>query len=243
MPVAEIADDRRFENLAQIWLSGDHYKWRAMRAAGVPERYCTGDASDEEKFQKWAETVPQTLRNPLYHWTQGGHYNALLGVQGFFAVLSGTGLRVYPVKRSAFYTEQVVPYLRTVWQHVLDDTPPPIDASDAARQYAVDAHPPREETTDLSPEAEALAADVARWGDVEKDADTRKREASTRLLAALAGAKWGIGRQWKVTRVDRADDRLDIKRLRAEMPDVVRQFTTPSKPTAYPLVRRVKGDG
>ena len=69
LPPGEIAADRRFENLAQIWLHGDHYKWRAMRAAGVPERYCTGDASDREKFQKWAETVPQTLRNPLYHWT------------------------------------------------------------------------------------------------------------------------------------------------------------------------------
>jgi glucuronate isomerase len=69
LPVADIAADRRFENLSQIWLHGDHYKWRAMRAAGVPERYCTGDASDWEKFEKWAATVPQTLRNPLYHWT------------------------------------------------------------------------------------------------------------------------------------------------------------------------------
>jgi glucuronate isomerase len=69
LPPAEIAADRRFENLAQVWLHGDHYKWRAMRTAGVPERYCTGDASDREKFQKWAETVPQALRNPLYHWT------------------------------------------------------------------------------------------------------------------------------------------------------------------------------
>lgn len=69
LPPSQIAQDQRFENLAQIWLAGDHYKWRAMRAAGVPERYCTGDASDREKFQKWAETVPKTLCNPLYHWT------------------------------------------------------------------------------------------------------------------------------------------------------------------------------
>ena len=69
LPPQQIAEDHRFENLTQIWLDGDHYKWRAMRAAGVPERFCTGDASDWEKFQKWAETVPQTLRNPLYHWT------------------------------------------------------------------------------------------------------------------------------------------------------------------------------
>lgn len=69
LPPEQVADDHRFENLTQIWLYGDHYKWRAMRAAGVAERYCTGDASDWEKFQKWAETVPRTLRNPLYHWT------------------------------------------------------------------------------------------------------------------------------------------------------------------------------
>lgn len=69
LPPKQIADDHRFANLAEIWLHGDHYKWRAMRANGVPERYCTGDASDWEKFLAWAQTVPKTLRNPLYHWT------------------------------------------------------------------------------------------------------------------------------------------------------------------------------
>jgi len=66
---AQIAEDINFENLTQIWLAGDHYKWRAMRANGIEERYCTGDASDKEKFKQWAKTVPNTLRNPLYHWT------------------------------------------------------------------------------------------------------------------------------------------------------------------------------
>lgn len=65
----QIAGDVNFENLTAIWLAGDHYKWRAMRANGVSETYCTGEASDEDKFMKWAETVPDTLRNPLYHWT------------------------------------------------------------------------------------------------------------------------------------------------------------------------------
>ncbi len=65
----EIAEDRQFENITQIWLYGDHYKWRALRTNGVDERFITGDASDREKFDKWAETVPYTLRNPLYHWT------------------------------------------------------------------------------------------------------------------------------------------------------------------------------
>ena len=69
LPPAQIAEDKRFDNLTQIWLYGDHYKWRAMRTNGVAERYITGDASDWEKFEKWAETAPHTLRNPLYHWT------------------------------------------------------------------------------------------------------------------------------------------------------------------------------
>ncbi len=68
LPPHEIAEDKIFSNMSKIWLEGDHYKWRAMRANGVAEKYCTGDAPDEEKFLKWAETVPHTLRNPLYHW-------------------------------------------------------------------------------------------------------------------------------------------------------------------------------
>jgi glucuronate isomerase len=69
LPPKDIAENRRFNNLLEIWLEGDHYKWRAMRANGVPERYCTGDAAPYEKFLAWAKTVPCTLRNPLYHWT------------------------------------------------------------------------------------------------------------------------------------------------------------------------------
>jgi glucuronate isomerase len=65
----DIAENRRFANLFEIWLEGDHYKWRAMRANGVPEKYITGDAPAYEKFLAWARTVPYTLRNPLYHWT------------------------------------------------------------------------------------------------------------------------------------------------------------------------------
>ena len=65
----EIYEDRRFENITQVWLGGDHYKWRLMRSAGVDERYITGDASDREKFQKWAETLSLAIGNPLYHWS------------------------------------------------------------------------------------------------------------------------------------------------------------------------------
>lgn len=69
LPPHEIAEDKNFKTLTNIWLDGDHYKWRAMRANGVDEKYCTGDAPEFDKFMKWADTVPCTLRNPLYHWT------------------------------------------------------------------------------------------------------------------------------------------------------------------------------
>ena len=66
---SEIACNKRWENIAQIWLYGDHYKWRAMRTAGVAERFCTGGASDWEKFEAYAGVMPKALRNPLYHWS------------------------------------------------------------------------------------------------------------------------------------------------------------------------------
>ncbi len=65
----EIAEDRKFDNITQVWLGGDHYKWRQMRSNGVEEKYITGDASDREKFQKWAETLEKLIGNPLYHWS------------------------------------------------------------------------------------------------------------------------------------------------------------------------------
>ena len=69
LPPSQIAENHRFGDLFEIWLAGDHYKWRAMRTNGVAERLCTGDASPREKFDAWCATVPQTLRNPLYHWS------------------------------------------------------------------------------------------------------------------------------------------------------------------------------
>ena len=65
----EICEDRKFENITQVWLGGDHYKWRQMRSNGVDEKYITGDATDREKFQAWAETLPKLIGNPLYHWS------------------------------------------------------------------------------------------------------------------------------------------------------------------------------
>ncbi len=79
LPPNQIADDINFKNISQAWLYGDHYKWRAMRTNGVKERFCTGNAADYEKFEQWANTVPYTLRNPLYHWTH-------LELQRYFGV-------------------------------------------------------------------------------------------------------------------------------------------------------------
>ncbi|MEM6699882.1 MAG: glucuronate isomerase [Bacteroidota bacterium] len=79
LPPQEIAENKQFENITQIWLKGDHYKWRAMRAQGIEEQYITGKANDWEKFEKWAATIPYTLRNPLYHWSH-------LELQRYFGV-------------------------------------------------------------------------------------------------------------------------------------------------------------
>jgi glucuronate isomerase len=76
---SDIANDRQFKNLTEIWLDGDHYKWRAMRTLGIDEKFITGDADPSLKFKKWAETVPYTMRNPLYHWTH-------MELQNYFGV-------------------------------------------------------------------------------------------------------------------------------------------------------------
>ena len=81
----EIWEDRCFDNITQVWLGGDHYKWRLMRSAGVEERYITGDASDREKFQKWAETLGLAIGNPLYHWS----HLELRNYFGYQGVLNG----------------------------------------------------------------------------------------------------------------------------------------------------------
>ena len=88
----DLAENRQFANLFEIWLEGDHYKWRAMRANGVPERFITGDATPREKFEAWAATVPQTLCNPLYHWTH-------LELQRYFGITklldAGSAARIW----------------------------------------------------------------------------------------------------------------------------------------------------
>lgn len=135
LPPDQIADDKSFENLTQIWLYGDHYKWRAMRANGVNERYCTGDASDWEKFEQWAETVPYTLRNPLYHWTH-------LELQRYFGVaevLNGrSARRIYDACNEQLRTPDytVRSLLRRMNVETVCTTDDPIDSLEHHRRLA-----------------------------------------------------------------------------------------------------------
>ena len=103
LPPNEVAEDKNFENITKVWLYGDHYKWRAMRANGVEEAYITGDKSDWEKFRAWSATVPYTLRNPLYHWTH-------LELQRYFDVhdilSADTAKKVYEETSSKLQTKE-----------------------------------------------------------------------------------------------------------------------------------------
>ncbi len=100
LPPDQIAQNHQFRSITEIWLDGDHYKWRAMRANGMSERLCTGNATDWEKFQAWAQTVPETLRNPLYHWTHlelafpFGIRDRLLGPKTARAIFDATNERL-----------------------------------------------------------------------------------------------------------------------------------------------------
>ncbi len=98
-----IAGDHQFTNLTQAWLQGDHYKWRAMRTDGVIEKFCTGNAPDFDKFKKWAETVPATVGNPLYHWT----HLELLRYFGITELLSPTtAVKIYETASGLLQTKE-----------------------------------------------------------------------------------------------------------------------------------------
>jgi len=131
----QIANDIKFDNISQAWLHGDHYKWRAMRANGVNERYITGDASDEEKFIKWAETVPYTLRNPLHHWTH-------LELQRYFGITDllspKTASKIYADTQAKLQQDShsVRGLLRMMNVEVVCTTDDPIDSLQYHQQFA-----------------------------------------------------------------------------------------------------------
>lgn len=133
----QIANDINFENLTQVWLYGDHYKWRAMRTNGIDEAYITGNKSDYEKFEKWAETVPYTLRNPLYHWTH-------LELQRYFdvhEVLDGkSARRIYEECTAKLQTKEysVQGLLRMRKVEAVCTTDDPIDSLEWHQKLAKD---------------------------------------------------------------------------------------------------------
>ena len=102
LPPQQVAENYRFKNLYDIWLKGDHYKWRAMRTNGVAERLCTGDATDREKFDAWAATVPHTIGNPLYHWTH-------LELQRYFGIDAVLSEKTAPMIWEACNAQLVTP--------------------------------------------------------------------------------------------------------------------------------------
>jgi len=126
LPPDQIANDTRFQNLTQVWLYGDHYKWRAMRTNGINEDYVTGGKSDFEKFEQWAATVPYTLRNPLYHWTH-------LELQRYFGINdildSRTAKKIYDEATAKLQTKEysVRGLLRKMNVKVVCTTDDPID--------------------------------------------------------------------------------------------------------------------
>lgn len=121
----EIAEDEPVKNITSVWLGGDHYKWRAMRANGIDEKYITGDASLKEKFLKWAETVPYTVRNPLFHWTQ-------LELKRYFNVddilQKSNALAIYNQVNSVLKTKTPSQLLRAMNVEVLCTTDDPTDS-------------------------------------------------------------------------------------------------------------------
>ncbi|WP_018629884.1 glucuronate isomerase [Niabella aurantiaca] len=127
LPPQQIAEDAQFQNITQAWLYGDHYKWRAMRTNGVDEAFVTGTASDEEKFLRWAETVPYTMRNPLYHWTH-------LELQRYFDISetldAGSGKRIYDAASEKISSKEysVRNLLRKMNVKVVCTTDDPVDS-------------------------------------------------------------------------------------------------------------------
>lgn len=136
----QMASDHRFRSITEIWLDGDHYKWRAMRANGVPERFCTGDATDWEKFDAWARTVPDTVRNPLYHWT----HMELRRPFGITALLSPTTARAVFDRANERLAEggfTALGLLREFRVAVVCSTDDPVDSLDAHKRLAARPDP------------------------------------------------------------------------------------------------------
>ena len=140
IPPKDIAEDRQFKNLFEIWLEGDHYKWRAMRSNGVAEKFCTGDATPEQKFNAWAATVPHTLRNPLYHWTH-------LELKRYFGVTDllneKSAAKIWKKANAQLATPELTTQgiLKKMHVKVVCTTDDPVDDLGYHRSFAKQGHP------------------------------------------------------------------------------------------------------
>ena len=139
LPVAEIASNRKFANLTPLWLDDDHYKYRAMRANGVPETCITGQASDRDKFDRWAATVPYTLRNPLYHWTHL-ELKKPFGITGLLDESSAGAIFEQTAELLQQDEFRVQGLLKQFNVEVLVTTDDPTDSLDHHRQLAQEGH-------------------------------------------------------------------------------------------------------
>ena len=158
-----IAKNQKFASLTQIWLGGDHYKWRAMRSNGVPERYCTGNASDWEKFEMWAHTVPYTLCNPLYHWTHM-ELKRPFGIENK-RLDPATAREIYDhcnaqLAQDAFSTQGL---LREFRVEVVCTTDDPVDDLQAHQQHARAAGATTRLLPTWRPDKAMMLDDVAAW--------------------------------------------------------------------------------
>jgi glucuronate isomerase len=163
LPPDQVADNHRFGTLTQIWLNGDHYKWRAMRSNGVAERYCTGDASDWEKFEMWARTVPYTLRNPLYHWTHMELANPF-GVKG--KLLNPTTAReIYDhcnstLAQDDFTTQGLLKHFKVL---VVCSTDDPVDSLEAHQRHGKGASVATKLLPTWRPDKAMAVSDLDGW--------------------------------------------------------------------------------
>ncbi|MEI7534780.1 MAG: glucuronate isomerase [Verrucomicrobiae bacterium] len=140
IPPKDIAENRQFKNLFEIWLEGDHYKWRALRSNGVAEKFVTGNATPEQKFNAWAKTVPHTLRNPLYHWTH-------LELKRYFGISDllneKTAAKIWKTANAklatpAFTTQGILKKMKV---KVVGTTDDPVDNLEHHRSFAKTNHP------------------------------------------------------------------------------------------------------
>jgi glucuronate isomerase len=163
LPPDQVAAHHHFATLTEVWLNGDHYKWRAMRSNGVPERFCTGDASDWEKFEAWAKTVPYTLRNPLYHWTHM-ELKKPFGVKGTLLDAS-TARSIYDhcnaqLAADDFATQGLLKQFRVLVVCTTDD---PVDALEAHQIHARTPGVATQLLPTWRPDRAMAVSDLAAW--------------------------------------------------------------------------------